>query len=71
MEDYNQKYYITAAKIFQNMGYYHGEIIKDAMKHIKRYYPDSDDEELKNAITWALADVWNGGCEVEEYDGRY
>ena len=70
-KDYNKKYYTTAAKLFQDIGYYPGKIIQDAMKHLKRYFPDADEGELKHSIEWALADVWNGGCELEEYEGRY
>ena len=66
MNDYNQKYYIIAVKEFQNMRYYPGEIIQDCTNHIKRYYPDADEEEVKHAVNWALADTWNGGCEVEQ-----
>ena len=65
MTDYNQKYYDLAVLSLQDMKYYYGDIIHDCVEHIKRYFPGAEDREISHAVQWALADTWNGGCEVE------
>ena len=67
MADYNKQYYQKAINILQDAGFnhYYDNLIEDCAKHIKRYFPQAELNEIKHAVNWALADAWNGGCEVE------
>ena len=64
--DYNKKYYKVALRTLQDMKYYYGDILGDCVKHLLRYFPDADKDELNHAVIWAFADAWGGGCEYEE-----
>lgn len=65
MEDYNLRYYNFAVKCLKDMKYYSGDVVHDCANHIKRFFPAAVEEDVVNAVNWAIADTWNGGCEVE------
>ena len=65
MTDYNIHYYNLAKAHFQDMKYYYGNLTQDCVQHLLRYFPKANPNELMHAVNWALADAWNGGCEVE------
>jgi len=65
-KDYNQRYYELAVKHLKHLQYYYGDLIHDCSSHIARFFPEASHGEIVHAVRWALADTWNGGCEVEE-----
>jgi len=65
-KDYNQKYYELAVEYLKDLQYYYGDLIHDCALHIARILQKPYCEEIVHAVRWALADTWNGGCEVEE-----
>ena len=66
--DYNKAYYKKALSILEDtrFNHYYGNLIEDCAGYLQCYFPDADLKDIKHAIRWALADAWNGGCEVVE-----
>ena len=63
--DYNRKYYRRAVIEIKDLQYYYGDLIGDVTKVVLRYFPSGNVDEIRHAVEWAVANVFNGGCELE------
>ena len=66
MEDYNARYYNFIYDQIKDLKFYYSDLYK-AMVDTSTHYDihPVDLKEFKQAFDWCVADVFNGGCEVE------
>jgi len=60
--------------IYQGIKYLYSKHIKGIYDSIPLYFRDDhivDKEEFVFSMTWALGDVFGGGCEIDEPEGLF
>jgi hypothetical protein len=68
------KYYKIIISLIKDVKYLYANFIEDIYKSIPYYYPEGyliNNEEFKFSMRCALADVFGGGCEVDEPEGLF